>query len=343
MTRRVHSADVRAICVNMYHHGMGSLRKIARVTNTSKTSVHRWLACHPVTRHQVRTTKRKVTTEVREAICRTVDNHPFVTLQGVVQAVRDQCSVALSDTSIRCVLRSEGFTRRRTFARAPDEPLRHQQRAAFQSAVKEARILADEIISVDETCFYLHMRPRCGRARKGRRLSIPVHHRRHHKMTVILAICSSGILHWEVFPGSANTASFAAFVQRIPTLPHHRVLLMDNVSFHTTALVYDAVRDLGLTPLHTPPYTPEWNPVEHAFSVIKAAYKKRRVRCDDVRSPADIIEGALEECIADKQATYDPERTFLHCWRMVADGRVQTSWFGKLDVAAAAPVASADQ
>ena len=51
------------------------------------------------------------------------------------------------------------------------------------------------------------------------------------------------------------------------------VLLLDNASIHKTGPVMDAIVFRGLTPCFLPPYTPEFQPIEHCFSVLKARYR----------------------------------------------------------------------
>ena len=49
---------------------------------------------------------------------------------------------------------------------------------------------------------------------------------------------------------------------------------MDNVSFYKTKDVLDSFNKRKLTPLFIPPYTPECNPIENIFSVVKNTYRK---------------------------------------------------------------------
>lgn len=313
---------VRNTAVRMYKEHIRSIRRVALYTNTSKSSVQRWVATHPATRLTSQHPSRKRITDDMGQMLRTeLERDPFLTMQQVTHKLREAFRTTLSESCVRGYVRRQlKFTRKRTYARAPDTDKIISARREFVTHLNANGITADDIISVDETCFYLHMRPKTGYAARGRRLLTNIHHRRHCKVTMLLAISSQGILHWQVLEGSANSHTFAEFVSSIPPLPHHTHLLMDNVSFHKCSRVIEAIRAAGLTPLFTPPYTPEWNPVEYAFSVIKRAYRRHAVASNDARPPFDVVHDTLQTCIDDDLVAYNPERTFASVWTQARAG-----------------------
>lgn len=318
---KMYDVGVKNTAVYMYRNHFRSLRKVARYTNTSKSTVHRWLSSHPATRHRP-PSFRKVSEVVRRCIQAAIEVDPFVTLEQLRTRVAQDAKVQLSTSTICCCLKALQITRKRTYSRAPNTAELAAARAAFSEKIRALSIDCHEVLSIDETCFYFHMRPRHGRALRGRRIGVSCHAKRHSKVTLILAVSSQGIAHWEILSGSANTESFAGFISRLPPLPHHRFALFDNASFHKTAAVERAVRAVGLEPLRTPPYTPEWNPVERAFSVLKAAYRRARRASlhDDARPAFDVIHETLEECFDQLLDTYDLEPTFRSCWAAALAG-----------------------
>src|SRR5215471_5880350 len=73
-----------------------------------------------------------------------------------------------------------------------------------------------------------------------------------------------------------NGPSFLAYVEQIlaPTLQPGDVVIMDNVSIHKVAGVQQAIEARGATLLYLPPYSPDLNPIEMAFSKLKAHLRK---------------------------------------------------------------------
>jgi transposase len=81
-----------------------------------------------------------------------------------------------------------------------------------------------------------------------------------------------GVVASMVVKGSINSASFASFVGSLDAAPGS-VAILDNVSFHKSAVVRDAAARKGIKFLFIPPYSPDFNPIEGTFSVLKAALR----------------------------------------------------------------------
>jgi transposase len=305
-----------------------SFREVAHLMDVGKSSVHRWVRQHPATRPN-RPSARKVTTVVTEAIRKHLATNPFLTASQLVQHVMADCNVVLSKHTIPSCLRRIKYSRKRTYTRAPDTTNIAERRREFQNIVLNdpcnpgSRIPPEDVISVDESGFYLHMKPGYGYAPRGKRIAVPLHRNRMSRVTLILAVSTSGIQHWVVLAGSANSTSFARFVNDLATLPHHRYLLMDNVAFHASKITRDALVARRLMPLFNAPYTPEWNPVEYVFAKVKAIYRRSSVSDHDTAiSHACVehrIEGALESLTES-----DLVNCFRHCWTSICDGKVDT-------------------
>ena len=71
----MYDVGVKNTAVFMYRNHFRSLRKVARYTNTTKSTVHRWLASHPATRNRP-PTRRKVTEAVHRAIAKEQGGEP---------------------------------------------------------------------------------------------------------------------------------------------------------------------------------------------------------------------------------------------------------------------------
>jgi hypothetical protein len=100
---------------------------------------------------------------------------------------------------------------------------------------------APEALAIDETCVYVEEAPRYGYSRKGQRCFYRrKQHPRSGKMTLLMAISERrGVVASMVVKGSINSASFASFIGSIDAAPGS-VAILDNVSFHKSAVVRDA-------------------------------------------------------------------------------------------------------
>ena len=83
-----------------------------------------------------------------------------------------------------------------------------------------------------------------------------------------------------VLDGAMHGAAFLAYVDQVlvPTLEPGDIVVMDNLPAHHSAAVRDAIRQAGAELRFLPPYSPDFNPIEMAFSKLKASLKRCAAR-----------------------------------------------------------------
>jgi transposase len=86
-----------------------------------------------------------------------------------------------------------------------------------------------------------------------------------------------------VLDGAMNGAAFRAYVEQVlvPSLTPGDIVIMDNLSSHKVAGVREAIKAAGAFLLYLPPYSPDLNPIEPAFSKLKALLRKAAARSID--------------------------------------------------------------
>ena len=99
--------------------------------------------------------------------------------------------------------------------------------------------------------------------------------------------------------GGTDRHVFEAYVERFlaPTLSAGQIVLLDNLGAHKTERVREPVEARGCRVWLLPPYSPDLNPIEEAFSKVKALLKKAAARTKE----------ALVEAIAEALAAVTPE------------------------------------
>jgi transposase len=80
--------------------------------------------------------------------------------------------------------------------------------------------------------------------------------------------------------GAVDTATFLVFVRDllIPTLRPGDIVLLDNLSCHKTDAVRLAIEAVGARLLFLPPYSPDFSPIEQAFSKLKTHWRRARAQ-----------------------------------------------------------------
>ena len=127
------------------------------------------------------------------------------------------------------------------------------------------------------------MAPRYGRAPRGKRALDAVPHGHWKTTTFVGAMRAEGFVAPLVLDGAVNGATFLAYVRQFlaPALKPGDTVVMDNLSSHKVAGVREAIEAVGARLLYLPPYSPDLNPIEMAFSKLKALLRRARHRTRD--------------------------------------------------------------
>ncbi len=119
-----------------------------------------------------------------------------------------------------------------------------------------------------------------GRSRRGDRCRASVPHGHWKTTTFTAGLRLSGMTAPMVLDGAMNGTAFLAYVEQVlvPTLSPGGIVVMDNLPAHKSSGVRTAIEAAGASLRHLPPYSPDFNPIEQAFSKLKALLRKAAAR-----------------------------------------------------------------
>jgi transposase len=100
------------------------------------------------------------------------------------------------------------------------------------------------------------------------------------KLTFVAGLRCDGIIAPCVLDQPINGVSFLAWVRQFltPELRRGDVVVMDNLGSHKAVEVRRAIRAAGALLIFLPPYSPDLNPIEQAFSQLKTLLRKENAR-----------------------------------------------------------------
>lgn len=136
------------------------------------------------------------------------------------------------------------------------------------------------LVFIDETSTNTKMTRLYGRAPKGERLEAGAPYGHWKTQTFIAGLrCDRLSAPW-VLNGPMNRAAFDLYVetQLAPTLKPGDIVILDNLAAHKSERAKAALRKRGAWFLFLPPYSPDLNPIEMAFSKLKAHLRKAKAR-----------------------------------------------------------------
>jgi transposase len=144
------------------------------------------------------------------------------------------------------------------------------------------------------------MARRYGRCGRGDRLRMAVPHGHWKTTTFVGALTLRGFIAPWVLDGPINHDAFETYVEKVlvPELMPGKVVMMDNLSSHKGPRVREMIEAAGAELRYLPPYSPDLNPIEMAFSKLKALLRKAAQRT--VRGLWDAI-GTSIECFTTNQ------------------------------------------
>lgn len=132
--------------------------------------------------------------------------------------------------------------------------------------------------------------------------------KRGPSLTLIGTLSAQGLGAVQFFEGALNYERFALYVSRFlaPTLRRGDVLVLDNLSVHKIGGLREWLAERGVQVLFLPPYSPDFSPIEQAWSKLKTALRTAQARSRQ----------ALEEAIQAAVGwitSADAQHWFDHC------------------------------
>lgn len=164
---------------------------------------------------------------------------------------------------------------------------------------------------IDESGIDTRLVRRYARAPRGERAVGTAPVGRYHRLTIVGALAADGLLAPMSVAAAMNTDLFLAYLEQmlIPALVAAKpgaVVILDNLKPHKVPAVRAKLEAAGLRLLYLPPYSPDFSPIEPAWSKLKAL----------LRAAAAQTLPALETALAAALTaitTADIRGWFTHC------------------------------
>jgi transposase len=145
------------------------------------------------------------------------------------------------------------------------------------------RLEPQRLVFLDETGTTTKMTRLRGRCLKGRRLRSKAPFGHWKTQTFVAGLRCGALTAPFVIDAPMDRRIFETYVetQLVPTLEKGDIVIMDNLPAHKSPIAEKAILDRGAQVLFLPPYSPDLNPIEMAFSKLKAHLRARAVRTID--------------------------------------------------------------
>ena len=309
---KAYPVELRARIVDAVDRGVGSLPTVAALFQVSINCVANYLALRAET-GSLRPRpnpggRRPAIPESRyEELRLLIAGQPDLTLEQIRVRLQLNCSLATLCRTIQKL----GLTRKKKALNAaeqqrPDVQADREEWAEWQAGLTAADLA--RLVFWDEAAVLTNMTPLYGRAPRGQRIVEYVPHGDWERLTIAGGIRLGGVCGALAYEGGTTVEACEAFCAQSlgPLLRRGDTVIMDRLSSHTNPEVLAVFKELGVNVKLLPAYSPDFNPMEKAWSKVKEAVRRARPRTADALIAA--VGTALRTITAQ-----DIQSWFEHC------------------------------
>ncbi len=285
-----YSLDLRQKVVESYENKEGSIRTIAKRFKVSKDFVQRLLK-----RYQNEGTiepkpytggnQPKLKSEQLQILITLVEEDNDATNSELAEKIVLLTGILVSASTISRALKKLNITRKKKSLKAAEaySESKQLQRYDYWNQIKDIKV--EDLVFLDETGVNLAMISLYARATKGQRAYGTKPVKKGKNVSILGAMSlNEGFLAGFSFDGGTNGDIFLWFIENVlvPQLWMGAVVVMDNLPAHKVIGVTEAIEAVGAKVIYLSPYSPDFNPIEHLWSKLKAFLRKVAARTKDI-------------------------------------------------------------
>lgn len=238
---------------------------------------------------------------------------PDRTLQEIADEWLTKYSVTVSTSTVsRSIQRCNLTLKKKTYSAIErDSEINKKKREDFE--IELAKIPEKKRVYVDETGTNLGMTRTHARSLVDTRVHFKRSGRRAGNISLIGAIRLDDVPILYPFDGAVDGDKFVFYIKEklMPSLTKGDVIILDNCRIHYVKELSDLLTPLDISILYLPPYSPDLNPIEEVFSLLKNVFKSMESRT--ISAYVDTLEIARTLITSKKiKAFFDHAKTFLY-------------------------------
>ena len=266
------SLDLRERVLDAVETG-ASRREAAERFEVSASSAVKWMQrWHETGSVAAKPTGGSISPLEKHADCllALIAEQPDLTLDEIVAAMRKR-RIAGSRSAVWQFFKRHNISFKKCL-RAAEQEQADVARARRRGMREQGMFDSARLVFIDETSTSTNMVRLRGRCRRGERLISRVPHGHWKTITFVAGLRHDKLTAPFVVDGPMTRAAFLAYIEQClaPTLRHGDIVIIDNLPAHKGIAVQKAIEAARAKLLYLPKYSPDLNPIEQAFSKLKA-------------------------------------------------------------------------
>jgi transposase len=230
----------------------------------------------------------------RRRLLEYLQGKPQAYLEEIRDWLLDEFDIPVSIMLVSRELRRMKWSRKVALKRAAEQS--DALRRVFRARV-QLNYTAEQIVAIDESaCNERTGDCKYGWSPVGCSVELEYSIKRLERWSLLPAMTVDGYLAHTIFQGAITAEIIEEFLQKevLPMLqPGYHVLLMDNASIHRSPTIIQLCRDFNIQLEYLPPYSPDYNPIEKSFKVLKSWMKKHSDKQDEWQQFRSFMEYAV--------------------------------------------------
>jgi len=279
-----HSSDFKLSAVKLYLK-LNSIRKVSELLDCKKSTLQRWIERYlefgNVDRKENKERESIITKSILKYITKLIIRNPAITLSKIKKKIIKKYVVNISTSYLYYIIK---YTLKLThkqlrFKYYPQKKLATLKEDKIKFYKEIIKVGKQNIISIDETGFYLNMIKHNGRCEKGKKCYKTVHKYPFVKFNFICAIKYGKIIGYKLYEkdkGGIDNIKFTQFYNDfIKNKYENNLIILDNARFHKSKDVVDNIVKSKNKIIYSLAYNPACNPIENLFSQLKSHVKNK--------------------------------------------------------------------
>jgi transposase len=236
-----------------------------------------------------------------------VEEKPDRTIAELKVGFESKTGRTTSTSGISRALQKLGLVRKKKKVVAKERESKRVREARSEFRSKQAELEPWRLVFIDETGTSIGMTRRYGRAQAGELVEDFVPRNTGTVVTLIGALTAEGLVAAMTVEGGTTKVVFETFVEQllVPELAEGDIVVLDNLAAHRSARACELIEEAGASVLFLPPYSPDLNPIEQAWSKMKEFLRATGAR---TRKTLDIAIGEAMEMVT----SFDARGWFGH-------------------------------
>jgi transposase len=283
---KIYSYDLKMSVINFRKSCDWNLDNAVKIFGASKSSIYGWIKMYSndllIRNSNVRTFyESKITDEIKKYVVSYVTKRVTFNVKKLNRCIKNNFNMTLCKSSIYNILKQNNMSYKKIGKKIiPINKNIDEQIKNLKEEVKKYK--SDKVVSIDESSFDIQICSKYGWSKKGETIKKIIKTTDRKRKTLTLAITKNRIVGYNIVNGSSNGNNFCNFLKN-DILPHieNGIILMDNVRFHHSKIVTDAINTTTNKIIYNVAYNPDTNPIEFCFSPIKNIVSNKNITNED--------------------------------------------------------------